>query len=102
MGHDAQHDHLAKIQRRAKDASQDAGVWAPSPTGKLGVEAAMIGVLGVLGSSVRCEKLLHVFAWAWIHVNVHLGVRLMQRYAFVSGDVWGVALLSLFAATTVR
>jgi hypothetical protein len=31
----------------------------------------------MLGSSVRCEKLLN--AWAWIHADVRGGVRLIQR-----------------------
>jgi hypothetical protein len=56
MRHDAQHDHQAKIQRRTQGTSQDAEVRGSPPTCKLGDEVAMIRMLG---SSVRCEKLLH-------------------------------------------
>jgi hypothetical protein len=50
---------------------------------------------------VKCFS-KHVFAWAWTHVDVRGGVRLIQSSTIVKSSVWRVALLIYSAATTVR
>jgi hypothetical protein len=45
---------------------------------------------------------MHAVARAWIHADVRVGVRLIQRSTIVKTSVSCVALLICSAATTVR